>query len=29
MIVAGTLTAGNTVVVDVADNGEIDWNVKS
>lgn len=28
MIVAGTLTAGNTVVVDVAENGEIDWNVK-
>lgn len=28
MIVAGTLTAGNTVVVDVADNGDIDWNVK-
>lgn len=28
MIVAGTLTAENTVVVDVADNGEIDWNVK-
>jgi len=28
MIVAGTLAAGNTVVVDVADNGDIDWNVK-
>ena len=28
MIVAGTLTAGNTVVVNVADNGDIDWNVK-
>lgn len=28
MIVAGTLTAGNKVVVDVAENGEIDWNVK-
>ena len=28
MIVAGTLTAGNTVVADVADNGDIDWNVK-
>jgi ATP-dependent Clp protease ATP-binding subunit ClpB len=28
MIVTGTLTAENTVVVDVADNGEIDWNVK-
>lgn len=28
MIVAGTLAAGNTVVVDVADNGDIGWNVK-
>ncbi len=28
MIVAGNITAENTVVVDVADNGEIDWNVK-
>ncbi|MCC8171538.1 MAG: ATP-dependent Clp protease ATP-binding subunit, partial [Parabacteroides sp.] len=28
MIVGGTLTAGDTVTVEVADNGEITWNVK-
>lgn len=28
MIVSGTLVAGNTIVVDVADNGEVVWNVK-
>ena len=28
MLVSGTLIAGNTLVVDVADNGEVVWNVK-
>lgn len=28
MLVSGTLIAGNTFVVDVADNGEVVWNVK-